>query len=151
MKDILIAAGVLGVVWWIYKKSGSTPLVATQTPAPPVPYAPSIGGQIIVGDSYGVPPWGTTITNGGASSPLPLPSTISSPPGFPPPAGVSGGIAGGGGTGGSPLGGPLTPGVSTGTGTTLSNGLGGVAPVDIFGRGRPGAPGYDVWGRPLGN
>jgi hypothetical protein len=146
MEDLILAAGVLAVIYFVVAKKQPQQL-NTLTPAPAPPFAPSIGGQVVIGDSYGVAPFGTILATPGATSPTALPSTINSPPGLPPPGGVVGGIGGDVGTGGLPLGGPIIPGVSTGTGT--ANGAG----VDIFGRGYgpfgAGLPGYDVWGRKL--
>lgn len=151
MEDILIAAAVLGALYLFCKRTDA-PLIPTQTPAPPPPMLPAIGGPIIIGDSYGIPPF--TVNNAPGVTPTSLPSTVAAPTALPPPPPVLGGIAGGAGTGGLPLGGPISPGVSTGTGTSAVVGLSG-APVDIFGRGivvggQPPA-GYDIWGRPLGN
>ncbi len=153
MEDILIAAGVIGLLYLVIKRTAPAQ-VATQTPAPPVPLAPGISsGQVVIGDSYGVPPWGSVVNAPGAVTPTTLPSTVNPPPGLPPPGGTLGGIAGGigglFGTGGLPLGGPLTPGVTVGTGTS--------APVvDVFGRARivngvagNKVPGYDIFGRPV--
>jgi len=125
VKDVLIVAGVVGLLYLVCRKT-MPQQVPTLTPPAPVPFAPRIGGQVVIGDSYGVPPWGTVLATPGASSPTGLPSTVNPPPGFPPPGAIVGGIFGGVGTGGAPLGGPLTPGVSTGTGTT--------ARYDAFGR-----------------
>jgi hypothetical protein len=121
MGDLVVAAVVLGALYLIVKRTG-TPQVLTQTPAPSPPLLPLIPNPIIIGDSYGVPPF--SVNNAPGASPTSLPSTINPPPGQPPPPAVLGGIAGGlvglVGTGGLPLGGPLTPGVSTGTGNTAA-------------------------------
>lgn len=138
MKDILIAAGVLGVVYLIYKRSGG--LIPTLTPAPPVPMVPGIpAGSVTLGGAYYIPPFGTTVTNAGASSPAVLPTTISYPTDLPPPGGVSGGIASGAAAGGNPLGSALTPGVSQGTGTSANAwGIGFPSGPVLYSGGNPG-------------